>query len=753
MGPTPPSDERSTRSADAPMSPARTFRKAVPEPSSSSSVSDEAGAEPDADRSTSQVDADITTATENEAANEHDSDEPVGHDECNAEKEELDPWGRPFIIKRSKPIVPESGHPHYPAHDPDYRFTRTLPAKQSGELDGENASVSTSNTFMSKSSTVRKESLLLIDRKYEQWSDLWVCDEDDEALEMLDEVLEAYEEFHGVGSVQVAEVCMRIGDVLYRQSKIPREQATGEEISNPRLSVLSEAKSAGAKAVYRRSIETYKNSLGDQHSVLIDSYIAVGPYPELSIHNETSNQHQEASEARNYRGSHAMTEVELTEYLTGQGYDAGQVSNALQQAKDDALRAGGHFDGPDPYADMNNSDLKLEILKWRLKLVEKFMREESYDEAHDIQLEVLTCYEDTLGGKDTVTADALVKLGEIKYRQGDLRGADDDWERALEMFKNMAAGEYQAAAARVYGNLGAAALKLERYKEAEHLHSKALEIRKTVLGPFHVRVGDSYYNLGNVALVQDDFEQARVLFGKALDIKRGSAHELELKVSGTSAGDGRLSRADGSAEATVERAMSDEMDTVVAPEEFIDGRDDDEPSDTDSQQVHLAKVYHQLGVVAGARGSFEDALQLFQKALDIHLVELGETHDEVARCYTSLGSVHQAQGDYEGAKALFRKALRIDREMHGPGSLQVGKSFYNIGAALNMQERRRESWQMLDKATRIFVRLLGEEHAYTKRVRIMLAEVHEDFFGIHRQSTIGGTVGRRGRLAMADQHD
>ena len=203
--------------------------------------------------------------------------------------------------------------------------------------------------------------------------------------------------------------------------------------------------------------------------------------------------------------------------------------------------------------------------------------------------------------------------------------------------------------------------------------------------------------------------------------------------------------------------MSDVMDDVIASElEFQAEKDAGRGAKGSSGQHHqnvragLAQVYHQLGAVAGARGNFEDALDLFQRALDLSLAEFGESSDDVARCYTSLGSVHQAQGDYDGAKALLTKALTIDRTMHGEGSIQVAKSLYNLGVSLAHQGRRKEAWKSFDESVRILVKLEGEEHPHTKKVRGALAEVHESLFGVDRESTIGGTVGRRGRIERTE---
>ena len=762
MEPTRPIAARPTRAADSPLSAGRSAHEAAVEPSSSTCGAADPVAGPEggegADRPNSpwrhvRV-ADPQKNDRGDHSDEHNSAAGVEPEDAEVE-EELDPWGRPYIINRTMQIDTED-HPHYPRYDKSYQFARTTGLDKSV---GDDLSVP-SPSVRSKNSQPEptQEEVMLVDRTYATWSHLWAHGKDTEGLEMLQHVLEEYERFHGVCSIQVAEVCMRIGDVLNRQSSSVPETSI-EEADD------SAMQHTDAKSIYRRSIETYKNCLGDQHSHLEDSYIAVGPYPELSIHHGSSlHVTAKASQERNSRPTVAMPEADLVPHLTARGYAPGVVAEAVQFAKDEALREGGHFDGPDPYATMTVKELKLEIMKWRLTLVNKLITEGDLDTALDVQLGILTNYELNLGSSHPSTAEALVKLGEIRYQQGDHDHADEDWERALNIYRKMSAGEMQAPAAMIFGNLGAAALKLRRYDEAERLHARALRIRRQVLGSYHARVGDSYFNLGNVALKLGDFEKAKAYFGRALDIKRGDARRIEMNATAAAATAAVAAAAETgglkegpSDPSQIGKAMSDVMDDVIASElEFQAEKDAGRGAKGSSGQHHqnvragLAQVYHQLGAVAGARGNFEDALDLFQRALDLSLAEFGESSDDVARCYTSLGSVHQAQGDYDGAKALLTKALTIDRTMHGEGSIQVAKSLYNLGVSLAHQGRRKEAWKSFDESVRILVKLEGEEHPHTKKVRGALAEVHESLFGVDRESTIGGTVGRRGRIERTE---
>ena len=73
----------------------------------------------------------------------------------------------------------------------------------------------------------------------------------------------------------------------------------------------------------------------------------------------------------------------------------------------------------------------------------------------------------------------------------------------------------------------------------------------------------------------------------------------------------------------------------------------------------MAANYWGLGVIAQTRGDFEQAEELYRKALQIN-EELGH-REEMAVAYRNLGFIAQIRGDFEQAEELYRKALQITR--------------------------------------------------------------------------------------------
>ena len=64
-------------------------------------------------------------------------------------------------------------------------------------------------------------------------------------------------------------------------------------------------------------------------------------------------------------------------------------------------------------------------------------------------------------------------------------------------------------------------------------------------------------------------------------------------------------------------------------------------------------------------GKYNQAKDLFEKALMITKKIFGENHADVATCCNNLASVYTRLGEYNEAKELFEKALMITKKIFG----------------------------------------------------------------------------------------
>ena len=83
------------------------------------------------------------------------------------------------------------------------------------------------------------------------------------------------------------------------------------------------------------------------------------------------------------------------------------------------------------------------------------------------------------------------------------------------------------------------------------------------------------------------------------------------------------------------------------------------------------KSYHNIGAVYDSQGKYEEALEYYQKSLDIKIRVVGGDHPDVATSYQNLAVVYQRQGNHVQTKEMVTKAYHIFLRMLGPDHPQT----------------------------------------------------------------------------------
>ena len=87
-----------------------------------------------------------------------------------------------------------------------------------------------------------------------------------------------------------------------------------------------------------------------------------------------------------------------------------------------------------------------------------------------------------------------------------------------------------------------------------------------------------------------------------------------------------------------------------------------------------ATSYHNIGSVYDKKGEYTQALEYYEKALQIWLQVYGKLHPDVATSYVGIGLVYYCQDDYGQALKCFKKSLQIYRKVFGethPNTIEV----------------------------------------------------------------------------------
>lgn len=107
-------------------------------------------------------------------------------------------------------------------------------------------------------------------------------------------------------------------------------------------------------------------------------------------------------------------------------------------------------------------------------------------------------------------------------------------------------------------------------------------------------------------------------------------------------------------------------------------------------------------------GEYGTAKELYEAVLDFSLKN--ENPLSTASCYTNLATVYDSQGEFDEAINLYNKALRIQEKEAGSGNLETARSYNNLGYAYSRIGECNKAKDLHEKALRIQENVMGENH-------------------------------------------
>jgi len=204
------------------------------------------------------------------------------------------------------------------------------------------------------------------------------------------------------------------------------------------------------------------------------------------------------------------------------------------------------------------------------------------------------------------------------------------------------------------------------YSQAQTLLTRAVDIRRRVLGPRNPDTLTSMSGLGQVLQVQDHYADAEKLDRETLGAQR----------------------------------------RVLGPE-----------------HPDTLKSMHNLGIILEIEGRWPESESLDREALDIALRVLGPEHPGTLRSLENLGIVVNCEGRYDEAQKLLREALDIALRVLGPEHPDTLRVMLELVHALDDEGRHAEAEKLDREALDIALRVLGPEHPETLRSVTVLARI------------------------------
>jgi tetratricopeptide (TPR) repeat protein len=206
----------------------------------------------------------------------------------------------------------------------------------------------------------------------------------------------------------------------------------------------------------------------------------------------------------------------------------------------------------------------------------------------------------------------------------------------------------------------------ERYRDAEPLFRRALEIFEAKLGPGHPDTVQSLNDLACILKDQGKYGEAEPFFRRALEIR-----EVELG-----------------------------------------------PCHPDT-----AASLHNLACLLAAQGRCDDAEPLCKRALKVREAELGPCHPETAWSLNDMASLLKTQGRYGEAEPLFRRALAIREAELGPCHPLTARSCNKLASLFEAQGKYSDAEPLYRHAVKVLEDELGADHPRTSGFRSSLVRL------------------------------
>jgi tetratricopeptide (TPR) repeat protein len=123
-----------------------------------------------------------------------------------------------------------------------------------------------------------------------------------------------------------------------------------------------------------------------------------------------------------------------------------------------------------------------------------------------------------------------------------------------------------------------------------------------------------------------------------------------------------------------------------------------------------ANSYSAIGRIFYSKGEYDKALEFCQKCLDIRLKSLGVDHPSVANSFNTIGIVWDSKGEYTMALEFYQKALVIRLKKMGGQHPYVATLNNNIGLAWQKKGEFEIALEFYQKCLGIYLLLYGDNH-------------------------------------------
>jgi len=274
--------------------------------------------------------------------------------------------------------------------------------------------------------------------------------------------------------------------------------------------------------------------------------------------------------------------------------------------------------------------------------------------------------------------------------------ANDDFAGAetyyLKAKDELSEQDAKLEVARIENSLGVLYLNTERFEESYLSLNSAHSTFHKLLKADNINTKTAKYNLGIYFLKYGDYDNALKTFGEL----QNSNVTLASRILYTNVCLNILTEMGAFINA---KAYYENMSVFY---EYYD-----------SKSGAYMRLLNDQGILHLDLGEYDEAIELLNKAIEIHSSYSENEDDELALAYSNLASAYSNIDDWERVAEYNEKALSIYSKIYGEKSLNVADAYRAIGDTYSVLLQPEKQYEYYSKALKIAMDVVGEKHDST----------------------------------------
>jgi len=145
-------------------------------------------------------------------------------------------------------------------------------------------------------------------------------------------------------------------------------------------------------------------------------------------------------------------------------------------------------------------------------------------------------------------------------------------------------------------------------------------------------------------------------------------------------------------------------------------------------EIHasVANTYNALGNLVSDQGNFEKAREYYEHTLEIRKEVLPEDHMHIADTYQNLGILEYSEGDYDKAIEFMVKGFEIEKRILPPTHPNLASTYNNLGVMYDLKGDYERALEFYQNALDIRKEILGEQHPLVAESHLNMGVVRQE---------------------------